>query len=146
MIEKINLLGALVAIIFYTIAIAIFTLRIFGRPQYGYYLGYFLLMLIIPLFYLLVKAPDFKRPFVYYIQVIVIIAWLIIELILDYLLKINFRQIRWMAISYVILFFTASGAMMGIASLAGKKLTLLAIILFWIMSILAFLQRYLTGL
>lgn len=138
-VEKINLLGALVTISFYIIAIFIFSLRIFGRPQYGHYLGYFLLILIIPLFYLLVKAPYFNRPFIYYIQMIVMIS-LIIELTLDYLLKINFRQIRWMAMSYFILFFTASGAMLGIASLAGKKWTLLAIILFWIMSILAFLQ------
>lgn len=71
---------------------------------------------------------------------------LIIELTLDYFLKINFRQIRWMAMSYVILFFTASDAILGIVALAGKKWTLLAIILFWIMSVLAFLQRYLIGL
>lgn len=67
-VEKINLLGALVTISFYIIAISIFSLRILGRPQYGHYLGYFLLMLIIPMFYLLVEAPYFNRPFIYYIQ------------------------------------------------------------------------------
>ena len=37
------------------------------------------------------------------------LAWLVVEALLDYILKIDFRQVRWMVISYVTLFFAAAG-------------------------------------
>ncbi len=146
MLEKLNLLGALVAVIFFISAILVFVFRLWGKPQVGHWIGYFELLLAIPLVYLLIKAPQVGRPPLYYIQIGCMLAWLFVELLLDYVLKIDFRQVRWMVIGYVTLFFAGSGGLMGLASLAGKGWTILAAILFLSMAVLAFVQRRATGL
>jgi hypothetical protein len=95
--------------------------------------------------YLFVKAPQFERPALYYIQ-IGLLAWLLVEALLDYILKIDFRQIQWMVISYVVLFFAGTGGMLGVARNAGRGWAISAIILFLVMAILTFVQRAVTGM
>ena len=103
-------------------------------------------MLSIPMVYLLVKAPQLQRPILYYIQIGLMLTWLFVELLLDYGLKIDFRKVRWMVISYVMLFFAGTGGMLGVASLAGRVWLIVSVILFFIMAVLAFVQRAVTGL
>jgi hypothetical protein len=146
MLEKLNLLGALVAVTFFISAILVFIVRLLGKPQVGHWIGYFELLLAIPLIYMLIKAPQFDRPALYYIQIGCMLAWLFVELLLDYVLKIDFRQVRWMVIAYVTLFFAGSGGLLGLATLAGRGWTILAAILFLSMAVLAFVQRSVTGM
>jgi hypothetical protein len=146
MIEKMNMLGAIVAIAFYVSAILVFIFRLFGKPQFGYWIGYVEFLMAIPMVYLLMKAPQLERPTLYYIQIGLMLAWLIVELLLDYILKLNFRQVRWMVISYVILFFAGTGGMLGVASNAGRGWSVIADILFMIMAVLTFVQRSVTGM
>jgi hypothetical protein len=68
------------------------------------------------------------------------------ELFLDYVFKIDFRNVLWLTISYVIFFFAGTGGLIGIASLAGKRWGTVAIVLFLIMTFLAFWQRAKTGM
>lgn len=146
MLEKTNLLGALTAIAFFVSAILVFTFRLLGKPQYENRIGYFEFLLAIPLIYLLIQAPQLGRPALYYIQIACMLAWLILEALLDYILKIDFRNTRWMVISYVVLFFAGSGGLLGVASNAGRGWSISAIILFLIMAVLAFVQRAVTGM
>ena len=74
------------------------------------------------------------------------LAWLVVEALLDYVLKVEFRNVRWMVISYVVLFFAGTGGMVGVAANAGRRWSILAIILFLIMTVLAFVQRTVTGM
>jgi hypothetical protein len=145
LLQKTNFIGAIVTIIFYISAIFIFTSRLTGKQQIGHWIGIFEFFLAIPLVYLLIKAPELNRPIIYYIQITLMLCWLIMELLLDYLLNIDFRQIRWLLITYVTIFFAASGGMIGIAANAGKFHTIISIILFLIMAVLAFIQRIATG-
>jgi uncharacterized membrane protein YtjA (UPF0391 family) len=69
-----------------------------------------------------------------------------VEALLDYILKIEFRNVRWMVISYVVIFFAGAGGMLGIAANAGRGWTILASILFLIMAVLVFVQRLVTGM
>jgi len=69
------------------------------------------------------------------------ILYLIVELLLDYVLKINFRSNKLIVIPYVTLFFAGTGGMIGVASFAGKIWTFTAIGLFIIMAILTFAQH-----
>ena len=144
--NQLNLLGALVALAFYLSAILVFTFRLLGKPQYGQWMGYFEFLLAAPLIYLLVTAPGLNRPGLYYIQISCLLAWLAVEALLDYILKLDFRAVRWMIIGYVMMFFAGSGGMLGVASLAGRPWSLLAIILFVIMTVLTFVQRKVTGM
>jgi hypothetical protein len=146
MLQQTNILGAVVAIAFYISAILVFISRLLGKPQYGHAIGWFEFLLAIPLIYLLLKAPQIHRPALYYIQIGCILAWLILEALLDYLLKIDFRHIRWMVISYVVLFFAGAGGLLGLAANAGRGWSIPAICLFFIMAILTFIQRAVTGM
>ena len=144
--EKMNLLGAIVAVAIYASAILVFIFRLIGKPQHGHWVGYFEFLLAIPLLFLLLKAPQLKRTPLYYVQIGLMLAWLVVEALLDYILKVNFRNIRWMVISYVVLFFAGTGGMLGVASAAGRGWGIFAIILFLIMAVLAFVQRAVTGM
>jgi hypothetical protein len=145
LIEKTDLLGAFVAIAFYVSAILVFLFRLAGKPRFEYWIGCAEFLMSIPMVYLLIKAPQLERPILYYIQLGLMLVWLVVELILDYVLKINFRQIRWMVVSYVILFFSGTGGMLGVASNAGRGWSVIAGILFIIMAVLTFVQRTITG-
>lgn len=74
------------------------------------------------------------------------LCFILIELMLDYILKLEFRKVRWMVIPYVTIFFASTGGMIGMASNAGKTWTIIAVALFFIMAGLAFLQRAKTGM
>ena len=146
MLIKTNVLGAVTAVLFFISAILVFVFRLLGKPHWGYWLGYFEFLLAIPLVYLLVRAPQLQRPWLYYVQIGCLLSWLAVEALLDYLLKIAFRSTRWMVISYVVLFFAGAGGMLGIASLAGRGWSIAAIVLFLIMAALTFIQRSVTGM
>jgi hypothetical protein len=146
MLEKMNLLGANVAIVFYVSAILVFILRLFGKSQLEHWIGYVEFLLAIPMVYLLVKGPQLQRPVLYYIQIGCMLAWLIVEALLDYILRVDFRNVRWMVISYVVLFFAGTGGMLGVAAYAGPGWSNAAIILFLIMAVLTFVQRAVTGM
>jgi len=146
MLERTNLLGAIIAIMFFVSAILVFSLRLLGKPQFEYLIGYFEFILAIPMIYLLLKAPQLERPVLYYIQIGCMLAWLVVEALLDYILKVDFRNVRWMVISYVVLFFAGTGGMLGVAANAGRGWSIPAIILFLVMTILTFVQREVTGM
>jgi hypothetical protein len=145
LLKTIDRLGAIAAILFYVSAILVFIFRIVKKPYMGHWIGIVELCLIIPMVYLLIKAPEFHRPPLYYVQVGLFIAWLILELFLDYIFKVEFRQTRWMVIAYVTLFFAGAGGLIGIAWNAGKAWGLVSIALFLAMAALAFIQRSITG-
>lgn len=146
MLEKMNLLGAIVAIAFFVSAIFVFISRLLGKPKFGHWIGYFEFLLAIPLIYLLLKAPQLERPALYYIQIGCMLTWLLVEALLDYLLKIDFRNTRWMVIGYVMLFFAGTGGMLGVATLVGRGWSISAILLFLLMAVLTFVQRAKTGM
>ena len=146
MLEKLNLLGAITASAIYLTSILVFLFRLLGNPEAGHRIGYLQFLLAIPLLYLLWTAPQFERPALYYLQIGLMLLFLLVELLLDYILKLEFRQVRWMVISYVVLFFAGTGGMLGVAANAGPLWTGIDAFLFLVMAALAFVQRSVTGL
>lgn len=144
--DKLNLFGAILAVVIISSVILIFIFRLLNLPKVEYWIGAVLMLSILPLFYLLLTASGLNRPSIYYLQLILMILFLFLELLLDYVLKIEFRQTRWMVITYVMIFFAGTGGMIGVASLAGKGWMICTVILFLTMAILAFYQRAKTGM
>lgn len=70
------------------------------------------------------------------------LRWLVSYLLLDYILKVDFRQIRWLVILYI----TLTDGMLGIASQAGGGWSVVSIVLFFVMALLGFVQRIVTGM
>jgi hypothetical protein len=145
-INKANLLGARLAIGILLVCILIFIFRLLGQTKIEYWLGMVVILSAIPLLFLLFSARGFQRPPIYFIQLGLMLVFILVELALDYLFKIEFRTVRWMAISYAMLFFSATGGMIGVASLQGRLFAIIAIVLFFVMAILAFYQRAKTGM
>jgi len=144
--QSANLIGAVVAVLIYVLVIMVFTARLGGSTRTEHWLGIALVLLGAPLVYLLVVAGGHERPPLYYVQLSLMLVYLIVELLLDYVLKLDFRSVRWMTIVYVTLFFGGTGGMLGVASHAGKPWTLSTVALFLIMAALAFFQRAKTGM
>jgi hypothetical protein len=143
---KLDLLGAIAAHVVFVSSILTFSSRMLFRTGPGHWIGIPILLMAFPLAYLLVRAPEFDRPPIYYVQVGVMLAWLLVLLAVDYVFRYDFRQTRWMVISYVVLYFAGLGGMIGIASQAGRGWMISAIVLFLIAGVLAFVQRAVTGL
>lgn len=140
-----NLLGAIVTVGIYALYILLFIFRLLGRPELGHRIASVQFLTVIPLVYLLLKAPRLERPVLYYVQIALMLIFLLVEFLLDYVFMIEFRQVSWMVISYVMLSFAATGGMLGVAANAGRSWTLSAVILFLVMAVLAFVQRAVTG-
>ena len=120
-INRTNLFGAIVANIINTSTISLFTLRLLGKPDIGHWIGILVQLSITPLAYLLYSAKSLKRAKIYYIQISLMIVFIIVEFLLDWYPKIDFRDNLTIIIPYVMLFFGATGGMIGVASLAGKR-------------------------
>jgi len=143
--ERLDFLGAIVAHVVLVSSIITFTSRMVFGVKPGHWIGTPILLMAFPLGYLLLKAPEFKRPFLYYIQVGLMLVWLIVLFLVDYVFKYDFRQTQWMVISFVVLAYAGLGGMIGISALAGRGWMISGIILFFIAAILGFVQRAVTG-
>jgi hypothetical protein len=145
-INKVNRLGGISSLILLGLCILIFVFRLAGYPVIERCLGWFFLAMALPFAYLLVSARALKRPAIFYIQVVAILFFILIELLLDYIFNVEFRNVKWMTVLYVMFFFAGTGGLIGIASLEGKRWSALAIVLFLLMTFLAFWQRAKTGM
>jgi len=141
-----NLYGAILANVINITTISIFIARLLGESEIGHWIGIIIQVSIIPLFYLLYSARSLNRTKIYYIWIGLMIAFIIVEFLLDWYPKIDFRNNLMIVVPYVMLFFGATGGMIGVASLAGKRWTVITTISFLIMLVLAFVQRQITGL
>jgi hypothetical protein len=146
MFERLNLIGALTAHVVFISSIITFSSRMIFKIGPGHWVGIPLLLMVFPLGYLLIKAPGADRPFLYYIQVGLMLLWIILLFFVDYVFQYDFRQTQWMVISYVVFYFAGMGGMIGVASLAGRVWTISSVILFFVAAILAFVQRAVTGI
>ena len=145
-VDRCNLLGAVLAVTINLLIISIFVVRLAGGSRVEHMIGVVLILLILPLTYLFLSAFHLPRQRIYFLWIGLMIAFLVVELAVDYVLKIPFREVRWQVVAYVMLFFGSTGGMIGVASLAGRGWTLAAITSFLMMAILAFVQRHITGM
>jgi hypothetical protein len=147
MMEKVNLLGAFTALGYFSSMILIFVLRLVGKTEVGRWLGLGQTLVGIPLVgYLLFTSRGLERSQLYIIQTGLMLVFLLVELLIDYIWKLDFRQVRWMVIVYVTFFFAATGGMIGVAGYGGPGWLIAAVILYLVMAVLAFIQRRVTGL
>jgi hypothetical protein len=144
--EKQDLLGAVTANLLFISVIMVLICRLMNNPDLGRWFGYLDFLLGIPLIYLLLNSPSQNRSKLYVIQISCMLSWLVLEALLDYIFKLDFRDNMVIVIPYVMLFFAGTGGMVGVASYAGRFWMILSIILFFIMGALAFIQRWITGL
>ena len=143
--EQLNLLGAVTALWIYLFSMLVFIARLVNKPKLERLAGILLFVSAFPLGYMLATAGSYHRSMLYSVQVSLMLIWIAVAFLLDYVFKLEFRQnLRWV-IAYVTLFFAGTGGMLGVASLAGKGWMLSAVVLFLMMAALTFYQRAKTG-
>lgn len=144
--ERLSAAGAVAALLVYASSIAVFSARIIFDLPSGHLIGIPFLLTAFPLGYLLLKARSVDRPVLNRIQVGLMLALVIVVFLLDYVFVVDWRESQWIVVPSVTLYFGGLGGMIGVAARAGRKWTVIAVLLFFATAVLAFAQRSITGL
>lgn len=129
--QKIDLVVVVIANLLNLILSLIFLNRVFGRTEWEHGLGYGTLIMVFPLTIIVVANLVGRRNWAFWVLPLVMVAFLIIEFVLDYWLKFNFRQTAWLG-PYLLIYYVALFAMIGYAFLAGKPYGFITLITYFI--------------
>ena len=141
-----DLIGAITANVYMLLIIAVFVARILGLLEISRWIGFTSSLVIFPLLYLFIVGLRTSRRKIYFAWLALMILFVLFELIIDQILRVDLRSQQSSVIPYVMFFFAATGGMIGVASQAGKTWAITTVIIFLIMTTLAFVQRGITGL
>jgi hypothetical protein len=124
-----------------------FGLRLAGFAELAHQFAMLQFLAFFPMVYMLVTSKRLGRTTLYVIQVSLLLAFLLVELIVDTILRVDFRHTHWMVITYVTFFFAATGGLLGLITLMESRgWTITGVALFLVMAILAFVSRTVTGI
>lgn len=104
-----DMIGAITANIYFMLIISVFAMHLVGHPEVGRWIGLASFLAVVPLIYLFINAFRTNRSFIYFLWLGLMILFLSAELLIDYILKLEFRSVRWATILYVVIFFGATG-------------------------------------
>jgi hypothetical protein len=141
-----DLIGAITANVYMLLIIAVFVARILGLLEISRWIGFTSSLVIFPLLYLFIVGLRTSRRKIYFAWLALMILFVLFELIIDQILRVDLRSQQSSVIPYVMFFFAATGGMIGVASQAGKTWAITTGIIFLIMAVMSFVQRGITGL
>jgi len=141
-----DLVGAMTANVYMLLIIAVFIVRILGLLEISRWIGFISSLVIFTLLYLFVVGLGANRRKIYFAWLALMILFVLFELIVDQILKVDLRSQQSSVVPYVMFFFAATGGMIGVASQAGKAWTITTVIIFLILAVMSFVQRGITGL
>jgi hypothetical protein len=104
-----------------------------GSPVFLKIFGIAVVLLIIPFTISLVGYIKIKAKKKIIISHIIILCYLFLEVMLDYVLKIPFREILALHVPYIIVFYAATFSMIGVARTISRKMGLLVLATFLIL-------------
>lgn len=129
--QKFDLAVIVIANLLNLILTLIFLNRVFGRAAWEHWLGYGTLIMALPLTAISIANLSEKRSWAFWVLPLVMVVYLVIEFVLDYWLKFNFRQTAWLG-PYLLVYYAALFAMIGYAFLAGKTYGFITLITYFI--------------
>ena len=129
--QKLDLVVVIVANLLNLILSLIFLNRIFGRMEWEHGLGYGTLIMIVPLTVVALTNLVRERGWAFWLLPLVMVVFLIVEFVLDYWLKFNFRRTAWLG-PYLLGYYLALFAMIGYAFMAGKSYGFITLITYFI--------------
>jgi len=142
----IDRVGAGTTYAIYTVCILVFALRLTGRPRAAHRVGAALFLTLPVLAWLFARGLTLDRAPLFFVQLSLFAAFLLVEFLLDFWPRVAFRADRRIVVPYVTLFFAGTGGMLGVAAHAGSAVVTSSAVLFLAMGVLAFIQRGKTGL
>jgi len=129
--QKLDLVVVVIANLLNLILSLIFLNRVLGRPAWEHWLGYGTLIMAFPLTFIAFVNLTGRRSWAFWVLPLIMVIFLIVEFILDYWLKFNFRQSAWLG-PYLLVYYLALFAMIGYAFLAGKSYGFVTLITYFI--------------
>jgi len=105
----------------------------FGNMELVQVIGIIVLFLIIPFTITLIGYIKEKEEKKIIISLIVILFYFFLEILLDYILIIPFREILALHIPYIIVFYAAEFSMIGVTFDKNKKMGFMVLVLFFIL-------------
>lgn len=143
--RSLELIGAISTVVIYSASILVFIFRLMRNNKLAKWIGGIVLVMAVPLVYLWISGPQLEVSGLYYLQLGLMLLWIVVTLLLDYVFRYEFRHNIRLVVAYVVLFFAGTGGMMGVSALAGQPWITINGILFLAMAVLAFIQRAKTG-
>jgi len=98
---------------------AIFLNRVLGRPAWEHALGYGTIAMILPLAAIAISNALRGRSWAFWVLPLVMVAYLVLEYVLDYALKLDFRHSALLG-PYLLTFYLGQFALIGYAFLVGR--------------------------
>jgi hypothetical protein len=129
--QTIDLMVVIIANLINLVLTVIFLNRVFGRAEWEHWLGYGTVVMILPLTVIAVMNALAGREWAFWLLPMVMVVFLLFELVLDYLLKFNFRKTAWLG-PYLLSYYLALFAMIGYAFLAGKTQGMVTLVTYFI--------------
>ncbi len=136
--KECDLLGGVTALLAFVLCDALFVARMAGHPGIQRGFGLFFFALVFPTLYLLVAAVQHRRQATYFLWLVLFLAFLVVEALLDFVLHVPFREVHWQVILYVVLFLGGLGGMVRVARRAGRRWGTVALVGFLSTLALAF--------
>jgi hypothetical protein len=128
-----NIIFIASAIIFYVSVSILYLASKFDNKVLLQTFGAIVVLLLIPFTITLVGYLKKKAEKKIIISLFVIILYLILEIVLDYILKIPFRDILALHIPYIIVFYAAAFSMIGISFNINRKMGFIVLTTFFIL-------------
>jgi len=124
--------------------IGIFLSRPAGLQRLEFILGIILLVLALPTLYCVMRNAALKRGTWYWLLPLLLVVFLIIELLLEYIFLPGFRQTRWLG-PYLGLYYLSLMGMIGYNFLTGKKEGFITLITYFLNQIATFYSYFSVG-
>ncbi len=128
---KLDLVVVVIANLLNLILSLIFLNRVFGRAEWEQWLGYGTLIMAFPLALIAIANLAARRSWVFWILPLMMVLFLVVEFVLDYWLKFNFRQTAWLG-PYLLVYYLALFAMIGYSFLAGRPYGFITLVTYFI--------------
>ncbi|MBI9046723.1 MAG: hypothetical protein JEZ06_19695 [Anaerolineaceae bacterium] len=117
--KNVDLIMVIIANIINFIMVTIFISRPQGWERLETIVGLILISLIIPLSFIAIRNFQQRRDWWTFTLPMIMILFLILELLLDYILQLDFRQ-SWILGPYLLMYYLSEMMMIGYAFLCGK--------------------------
>ena len=131
--KSIDIIFIISSIIFNILVSILYIAAKFGNMELVQVIGIIIILLIIPFTITLIGYIKEKEEKKIIISLVIILFYFFLEILLDYILIIPFRDILALHIPYIIVFYAADFSMIGVTFDKNKKMGFVVLVAFFIL-------------
>jgi hypothetical protein len=131
--KSIDIIFIISSIIFNILVSILYIAAKFGNMELVQVIGIIIILLIIPFTITLIGYIKEKEEKKIIISLVIILFYFFLEILLDYILIIPFRDILALHIPYIIVFYAADFSMIGVTFDKNKKMGFVVLVVFFIL-------------